>query len=451
MKTISTIIIITCITFMITTKTMDDLKCNETLPLSLHFPQVKKPSYDNFYDLVKDNAIYLQGLFAEGQCAYSPQLAIAEKTLRRKIGKDEYFSFLNRNCDQYYVKFVLEIACKDEECRGLVDAIAQPDFLKIDPILRKNRMVVNHYFECPTHGHKITPLHYAILRDGQDNNKQRTLRLLHAGANSNAVDGIGNTPLHKAKTSELIELLLGFAAQSKVSNRWGYTPLVTHIRQSNNASAVSLIKSGAFLNLQDCNGDTALHHAVNENNDTMVQLLLESGADFHICNTNKQKPFCTELGIKKRKIVEPHIHKALWSAFLQNSPREIQFLVQEYPWVSFIVNKKRIIDWAKEECEKDSSLLPCVAVFERALGYALFAANADECEGLINAGASANQEGQHKCIVPLSWAIRYGNKAKIAVLLRNGALVGEEMIEFAVTDELKKWLRKAYKAQQEAK
>lgn len=45
-----------------------------------------------------------------------------------------------------------------------------------------------------------------------------------------------------------------------------------------------LIQLGAHVNLQDIEGDTALHDSISKNNEVIANLLLDANADVSICN-----------------------------------------------------------------------------------------------------------------------------------------------------------------------
>ena len=93
-----------------------------------------------------------------------------------------------------------------------------------------------------------TPLLYAV-RHG---NLEAARALIDAGADVNARDGYGVTPLHHAASEN-----------------------VTGIGKM-------LIKAGADVNMQDESGHTPLHYATRERSAVIVGLLFEHGADMDI-------------------------------------------------------------------------------------------------------------------------------------------------------------------------
>lgn len=121
-------------------------------------------------------------------------------------------------------------------------------------------------------------------------------RLLKMGANPNARDLYGDTPLLIAvadcQNVEIIKLLLNAGADVNARNEDLMTPLMASV-SNKNAEVVSLmIKAGADINAQDKYEDSALHYAsVDAVNPTVIDVLLNAGADATIVNDNGRKAF----------------------------------------------------------------------------------------------------------------------------------------------------------------
>lgn len=98
-----------------------------------------------------------------------------------------------------------------------------------------------------------SPLHLLLLQQGSNINKVLVPLLIEKGVSCDVPDNYGVTPLMLATANGI--------------------KMVKHI-----------LKCGAEINAQNKDGDTALHYASLEKNERMMELLLESGADYEIEN-----------------------------------------------------------------------------------------------------------------------------------------------------------------------
>lgn len=130
---------------------------------------------------------------------------------------------------------------------------------------------------------KKTPLHYAKSLD-------MTKLLVEHGADINATDKDGNTILYYAILHyklKIITYLIEIGVNINIKNWLGETVLHLTSRRGDWEIVLALIKDAkrkAQLNIKNNEGMTALHWAVKEEKEKVVELLLENGADPTIKN-----------------------------------------------------------------------------------------------------------------------------------------------------------------------
>lgn len=117
-----------------------------------------------------------------------------------------------------------------------------------------------------------TPLHAAVLAYNGENTEaylEAVRLLLAAGANVNAADAEGVTPLHwlvihgsrDAVALEVLRLLLAAGADVEQADKDGWTPLISAAHYQNVTLMPALLLAGADVNAQDALGKTPAAHA----------------------------------------------------------------------------------------------------------------------------------------------------------------------------------------------
>ncbi|GMU19161.1 MAG: hypothetical protein AMXMBFR12_03530 [Candidatus Babeliales bacterium] len=120
--------------------------------------------------------------------------------------------------------------------------------------------------------------------------------LLSKGANVNAVNDSGMTPLEWAvgcdnDNEQMVKLLLDKGAEVNIEHESGHTPLLEAISRGKEKVVKLLLDHGANVNAQKKeNGETALHLAVAYPYPKIVKLLLEHGADETIKDAKGKAP-----------------------------------------------------------------------------------------------------------------------------------------------------------------
>ena len=138
---------------------------------------------------------------------------------------------------------------------------------------------VLHAQEAPL-GDGSTGLHWASYHDNLDKADQ----LLRAGADVNAANDLGATPLWTASlngSSRMVRRLLAAGADPNRALIAGETPLMVGARSGNAEVVQLLLDKGANPNARGPRNQTALMWAVSQKHVDVVKVLLARGADVH--------------------------------------------------------------------------------------------------------------------------------------------------------------------------
>lgn len=184
----------------------------------------------------------------------------------------------------------------------------------------------------------------ALHRAAKQSSGEASLQaLIDNGADVNAVDFFGNTPLHYAffgNCGKAMDILIANKASINAVNNYGMTPLHylfhARVRGSQISQRIqSMLAIGADPTIQNFNGDTVLHFAckkrspevlryiikkggnVNQPNkmglyplhlagkrQNLVSILIEEGADLEVCTRNGMTPLSDSISKRRKNITD---------------------------------------------------------------------------------------------------------------------------------------------------
>jgi ankyrin repeat protein len=108
---------------------------------------------------------------------------------------------------------------------------------------------------------------------------------IEAGANANAANDLGVTPLLVAcanASAQMVDRLLAAGADPNTASAAGETPLLVAARAGNAAVVQALVAKGAQVDAKEpVRGQTPLMWAVANRRDSVVRVLVQAGADIH--------------------------------------------------------------------------------------------------------------------------------------------------------------------------
>ena len=112
-------------------------------------------------------------------------------------------------------------------------------------------------------------------------NLNKIKRLIEMGADVNAKNGYGYSPLRLAVRGDnkLIKLLISAGADVNTKDYRGESPLHIAILNENIALVKLLISAGADVNAKDKYSKSPLRRAVDKNNKAIAKLLIKAGVD----------------------------------------------------------------------------------------------------------------------------------------------------------------------------
>jgi ankyrin repeat protein len=163
------------------------------------------------------------------------------------------------------------IVCSADINDELTTAIEKNDIQKVTELIAQGADV------NAKDSHGATPLMFAALMERTETAKL----LIEKGADVNAKDPEGWTPLifaTRVGQAEIAKLLLEKGADVNAKDTYGWTPLMHAASLGDTAIAQILLDKGADANAKNLKGDTALSIAEREKKDDMVILLRQAVA-----------------------------------------------------------------------------------------------------------------------------------------------------------------------------
>lgn len=138
-----------------------------------------------------------------------------------------------------------------------------------------------------------TTIDKGLIVEIESGNVREVRRLLDAGANANASDDFGVTPLHYAAAmghSELLELLIARGANINARSKEGVSPLYVAADRGGAEATRLLISHGADVNVRTRSNYTPLTPAATNGDLAMVELLIEHNADVSAVDGEGRSP-----------------------------------------------------------------------------------------------------------------------------------------------------------------
>ena len=133
-------------------------------------------------------------------------------------------------------------------------------------------------------------------------------RALVGGVSVNSLDSLHHaTALHSAAAlgnTKLIELLLNAGADLNAVDRSGVTPLIAACAAGQVVSAKALIKAGAEVNIKPSLAPTALIVAIQTGNPQLVEALFLASANVHQSDIFGTSPLQAALLTKRENIIK---------------------------------------------------------------------------------------------------------------------------------------------------
>ena len=189
-----------------------------------------------------------------------------------------------------------------------------------------------------------------------------------------------------------------------------YTPLIVALRNGHNGAFTFLIDKGADVNLQDHQGYTALHYAVERKNFDAVSCLVYNGADVNLFTFSKRTPLMLACQSQNMDAIN----------FLLNKGADVNLQGhQGYTALHYAVETKNF-DAVRCLVHNGADVNLFTSYKDTPLMLACQSRNMDAINFLLNKGADVNLQG-HQGYTALHYAVETKNFDAVRCLVHNGA------------------------------
>ncbi|XP_028293638.1 ankyrin repeat and SOCS box protein 2-like isoform X2 [Gouania willdenowi] len=271
---------------------------------------------------------------------------------------------------------------------------------------------------------KVTPLYKACELE----NVEMVSLILSYGATVNQRCGLGWTALHEAvsrNNTEICDLLVQARATINPANTYSITPLIVAAQQGHMKALCYLIKKD--VNIQTCDGFTALHEASRKGHRDIVSLLMSKNADAN-------KP--SSSGLLPLHLAAQYGHHEIVSLLVSVTSRARL----RHSWISPLhlaaEHNRHTVATVLLKTGADVNARLALSHSNRypdrratALYFAAANGSAETAEVLLNAGASLSLDP----VSPLLMAVHRGCVSTVALLLEKGANVDVTIPSFATS------------------
>jgi len=281
-------------------------------------------------------------------------------------------------------------------------------------LINKNKEITNLLINNNADTNKennngLTPLVHALETGGYET----TEILINKGADINIKyngDSLIWIPLSKNKNTKTVKLLLEKIIKLDQENPDGHTELMYAINNDENELVQLFIDNGADINYySEESNSTPLSIAIYKGKLPIVQKLIDKKADINFYNKNTGTPIGTAISFDKLDILKLLIEKG---ADLNTKSGEFSYLAkaisnspESIGMVKILVNNGADVNEEYRDKSHDSSRVPLI--------FAIDYGNEEAVKFLIENGAKLNFESNG--FTPFTYALFSGNKNILAL------------------------------------